>query len=63
MEINLSLYLVIQVTISVTKNKYWSIVMHIKKVYTLNEKITVGNVSNDIKKSSIKRAYLEVKQI
>ncbi|MED3394305.1 hypothetical protein [Bacillus wiedmannii] len=45
------------------KNKYWSIVMHIKKVYTLNEKITVGNVSNDIKKSSIKRAYLEVKQI
>ncbi len=37
--------------------------MHIKKVYTLNEKITVGNVFNDIKKSSIKRAYLEVKQI
>ncbi|MEI3889823.1 hypothetical protein [Bacillus cereus group sp. BfR-BA-01403] len=36
------------------KNKYWNIVMHIKKAYTLNEKITVGNVSNDIKKSSIK---------
>ncbi|ADY22685.1 hypothetical protein YBT020_17275 [Bacillus thuringiensis serovar finitimus YBT-020] len=24
------------------KNKYWSIVMRIKKICTLNEKITVG---------------------
>lgn len=35
--------------------------MNIKKNYTLNEKITVSNVSNDIKKSSITRLYLEVK--
>lgn len=37
--------------------------MYIKKAYTLNEKITVGNVFNDIKKLSIKRADFEVKQI
>ncbi|OJD67465.1 hypothetical protein BAU25_28435 [Bacillus albus] len=60
MEINLSLYQVIQVTISVMKIKI-GIFMNVKNLIFKIKKITIGNVSNDIKKSSIKRSYLEVK--
>ncbi len=42
MEINLSLYLVMQVTISGTKINTGVSLCVLKKICTLNEKITVG---------------------
>ncbi|MDA2325704.1 hemolysin II HlyII [Bacillus cereus group sp. Bc177] len=44
-------------------DKNWGIFVNGEKVYTFNEKTTVGNISNDINKLNIKGPYIEVKQI
>ncbi|MEH7057488.1 beta-channel forming cytolysin, partial [Bacillus wiedmannii] len=41
----------------------WGIFVNGEKVYTFNEKTTVGNISNDINKLNIKGPYIEIKQI
>ncbi|MGR4025609.1 leukocidin family pore-forming toxin, partial [Bacillus sp. ZZQ-131] len=45
------------------EDKNWGIFVNGEKVYTFNEKSTVGNISNDINKLNIKGPYIEIKQI
>ncbi|MGO0731975.1 beta-channel forming cytolysin [Bacillus shihchuchen] len=45
------------------EDKNWGIFVNGEKVYTFNEKTTVGNISNDINKLNIKGPYIEIKQI